>query len=314
MVAAQATTAPSWFDHLLAACLPIVPRPIVRWVSMRYVAGETAEDMVRTVRELNQKGMRATVDLLGEFITDLQQAHNTCASYQAILKRLHDEQLDANISIKLSALGLLLDEGVCTQLVRTLVETAAQHNNFVRIDMEDTPCTDATLRVYTAVRREFPNVGIVMQAYLRRTLGDVRSLMAQGMSHFRLCKGIYREPHALAYQTRELINANYALVLEDCFRGGAFVGIATHDEALVWHGQRLIDQYRLGTDRYEFQMLLGVTEPLRDLLVQGGHPVRIYVPFGGDWYAYCLRRLRENPTVAGHVFRSLLARVLGKVE
>ncbi len=303
-------TAP-WFNKLLVASLPLIPRPIVKAVSSSYVAGETMDDMLATVRQLNAEGARCTVDLLGEFITHIDQAHDTARHYRAMLEAFHNAGLQASISIKLTALGLLLDKEVCAQLTRDLVTTAAQFGNFVRIDMEDTPCTDDTIALYLALRKDFTNVGIVLQAYLRRTLGDVRHICDQRAGNFRICKGIYNEPRRLAYKDRDIINKNYTLVMEEMMTRGAYVGIATHDETLTWEACRLLDKHKIHPDKYEFQMLLGVDPELRHLLLASGHPLRVYVPYGKQWYEYSTRRLKENPTIAGYVFKQFMEKVLG---
>ncbi len=302
----------SLFNRLIVLTLPLVPKPIVRLISRRYVAGETLAEMLGTVQRLNQEGCVCTVDLLGEFITDIQQAHATAARYKMILDTLHQANVQSGVSIKLTALGLLLDEPTCLELVRDVVAYANTLKMFVRIDMEDSECTSRTLDIYLKLRNEFQNVGIVLQAYLRRTLGDVRQIIQAGAGDFRLCKGIYIEPREAAYPDPEIINKNYTLVLEEMLKRKTYVGIATHDEKLVWEAFRLIDAYGLEPDAYEFQMLLGVDEPMRKQIVAGGHKVRVYVPFGEQWYAYSMRRLKENPTIAGYVFQSFWRRLLGK--
>lgn len=302
----------SLFNQLLVTLLPLVPKPLVRMVSRTYVAGETLEEMLGTVRRLNAEGILCTVDLLGEFVTDMRQAESAAAQYHEILLALHQENLKSGVSVKLTALGLQIDKGRCFQLIRDLVGYAASLGRFVRIDMEDSACTSDTIDIYLELRREFKNVGIVLQAYLRRTLGDARHIINTKAGDFRLCKGIYIEPREVAYQDGDLVNQNYALVLEDMISRGAYVGIATHDEKLIWEAHRLIDQYKLKEDQYEFQMLLGVDEQLRDMLLAGGHRLRVYVPFGREWYAYSMRRLKENPQIAGYVFQAFWGQLFGK--
>jgi proline dehydrogenase len=226
--------------------------------------------------------------------------------YLQALEEIARERLDSNISVKLTQFGLKLDFAFCLEKVRALVQRARELKNFVRIDMEDTSCTTDTLRIYDALRREFDNVGIVVQAYLRRTLNDVRELMKNGTpTNFRLCKGIYIEPRELAYRDDDLVNNNFTLVLREILRRHAYVGIATHDERLVWEAMRLIDELMVPKTAYEFQMLLGVDEQLRDIILAAGHRLRIYVPFGKQWYAYSVRRLKENPQIAGHVIKNM---------
>ena len=186
-----------------------------------------------------------------------------------------------------------------------MVEEARKFDNFVRIDMEDTPYTTDTYNLYLTLKQEYPRVGTVMQAYLRRSHQDVIDLAKQGPINLRLCKGIYIEPRALAYKDPYIVNRNYALLLEELFRHQAYVGIATHDEKLVWEGLRLVRQYQLSRNDYEFQMLLGVDRELRDIIVKAGHRLRVYVPYGTEWYPYSMRRMKENPQIAMHVLRNL---------
>ncbi len=302
------TGAQSLLNRLMVLAMPFVPKPIVGQVARRYVAGERVEQMLATVKELNAFGISATVDVLGEFIHHPHEAHATANMYKQILVALREANLDANISVKLTALGLLLDESLCESLMRDLVAVAQEQGNFVRIDMEDSSCTEKTIQLYLALRKDFQNVGIVMQAYLRRTHDDVLRIIDAQAGHFRLCKGIYIEPRWLAYQLPDLINQNYLSILETMIQKGAYVGIATHDERLVWGALQLIRKYNLRRDQYEFQMLLGVDPELRDMLVAAGHHVRIYVPFGKEWYAYCMRRLKENPKIAGYILQNMLKR------
>ncbi|MCI0697684.1 proline dehydrogenase family protein [candidate division KSB1 bacterium] len=292
-------------NRLVVTTLPLVPKPLVRRVANRYIAGDTIDDAVRLVRQLNQKGMMATLDVLGEHISKKEEAEATAANYLEALEAIHREKLDSNISIKLTAFGLKLDFDFCFSNVRRVVQRAKELNNFVRIDMEDSTCTTDTLRLYDLLRKEFCNVGTVIQAYMRRALTDIHGLMQNGApTNIRLCKGIYVEPRHIAYKNRELINKNFTFLLTELMRKKAYVGIATHDERLVWDGMRLVDRLNIPRERYEFQMLLGVDEELRDTIVQAGHRLRIYVPFGKAWYAYSVRRLQENPQIAGYVIQN----------
>ena len=294
-----------WLNRLVVLALPLVPKALVRRVSSRYIAGDSITDAVRTVRELNRRGMMATLDLLGEFITLREEATATADEYLHALETIDREKLDSNISIKLTAFGLKLDFNFCVENVRRVVARAQELGNFVRIDMEDSSCTDDTLRLYDLLRREYRNVGTVMQAYMRRAILDIRQLMANGTAtNLRLCKGIYVEPRKIAFKNRELINKNFTFLLNEMVRNGAYVGIATHDERLVWDGVRLVDELKLPKSSYEFQMLLGVDEELRDFIVNSGHRLRVYVPYGKQWYAYSVRRLQENPQIAGYVIQN----------
>lgn len=296
---------PSRFDRLLAGMLPIVPRPIVRRVSQRYIAGEEFEEVVGVARGLAERGMGSTMDILGEHSDRPALAQAAADEYLSLLELQAAADVDRNVSIKLSQLGLLEDPEACLARMREVVRKAAEIGGKVRIDMEDSGCTDATLDVFRALREEFDNVGVVLQAFLHRSMDDVAA-MAPLRPDYRLCKGIYVEPETVAIQDPEEINRNYLRLLEAMFEGGSYVGIATHDSVLIDAVKLLIARRGLGPEQYEFQMLLGVQESLRDQLRAEGHPLRVYLPYGREWYAYSLRRLQENPSIAGHVFRNML--------
>jgi proline dehydrogenase len=291
-------------DRIIAHTLPFVPKPIVRKVAGRYIAGEEVADALRTVVRLNERGFRTTLDILGEHIHNIEQARSAVREYRRLLEEINRRKLDANISIKLTQLGLKVDLQACHDMANRLVERAKELNNFVRIDMEDSACTTDTLQIYKTLRQDHSNVGVVIQAYLRRTMTDVAAL-EDLRPNYRLCKGVYVEPEKIAYQDMNEINQNYVAILERLLRNGSYVGIATHDESLVAEAFRLIRENRLPVDAYEFQMLLGVSEPLRNRIRGEGHALRVYIPFGRDWYAYSVRRLRENPRLAGYVLRAM---------
>jgi proline dehydrogenase len=291
-------------DRAIVRLLPAVPKPLVRRFSSRYIAGPALDDAIRVVGRLNAKGKLATVDVLGEEVGSADEARAIAGQYHDVLARLDEEKLDANISIKLTALGLELDEGLCHENVEAVVVDAAARGRFVRIDMEDSTTTDRTLALHRRLREDgHTNVGVVLQAYLRRTLGDVPSL-----DNVRICKGIYVEPAAVAFQGFDEVRASYVHCLEALVSQGAYVAIATHDEHLIGEALRIVGEAALPRDRYEFQMLLGVRPDRADELVAGGHRLRVYVPYGTNWYAYSVRRLQENPKIAGYVARDLAAR------
>ena len=296
----------SAFDHLVAAGLPFVPKPIVRYFSRPYIAGETEEEMLAVVRRLSEEGFSSTVDILGEFSSEREQAHRATKRYEAVMERLHEAGLPCKVSVKLTQLGLKIDRDFCRENVRELVLKAQEQDSFVRIDMEDSSCTTDTLELFFRLHEELPGrLGPVIQAYLRRSLDDVRRL-AKVRANVRLCKGIYVEAREIAYKDGEIINRSYLRLLEELLGEGCYVGIATHDERLVWEALQLIDRLGLDRSRYEFQMLLGVDETLRRLIRDAGHKLRVYVPFGRRWYQYSLRRLRENPKIAGYVAKNIL--------
>jgi proline dehydrogenase len=295
----------SLFDNLVRHGMPLVPKPIVGTVAKRYVAGNTLDDAVRVIRDLNREGAMATVDVLGEEVHERAKAEAAVLEYQQVLDRVDQEKLDANISIKPTLLGLTIDEGFCAQQVEGIVLRAKEHGNFVRVDMEDHTCTDATLRIYRRMAEAHGSVGVALQAYMRRLVGDITDLLPL-KPNVRLCKGIYREPRAVAWKEFDTIRANYVYCLEKLLVGGGYVGIATHDPHLVWAGMMVVDRLGLDRSQYEFQMLLGVDPELRRIILDAGHRLRVYVPYGKDWYPYSIRRLRENPTVARHVVRALV--------
>ncbi len=292
------------FNKLVIFFLPLIPKFIVRMVSKRYVAGPVLEDGIRVVKELNSKGICATMDVLGESVKKLEECEESIQEYFKVLDRIHEDQLDCNISVKLTQLGLLIDKEQCYQNIKRIVEKADKMKIFVRIDMEDSSVTDDTIDIFLRLHKKYKRTGIVLQAYLRRSLNDLKKLSKQKIN-FRLCKGIYIEPRSIAFKDPAIINYNFALLMDVAFKAGCYVGIATHDEKVVWHGLQLIHQYKLKRDEYEFQMLLGVDEELRDILVASGHRLRVYVPFGKRWYAYCVRRLRENPKIALYVIKAM---------
>jgi proline dehydrogenase len=295
----------SVLDRLVSAALPLTPKFVVGRVARRYIAGETIDDAVRVIRGLNEKGAAATVDVLGEFITDVSEARATAAEYGRMLDAIERGKLRANISVKLTAFGLGIDDEVCRGLVRGLAQkVAGLPNGFIRVDMENSPYTDRTLALVRELRSEGFPTGAVLQAYMRRTDADAAALADEGIS-VRLCKGIYREAPEIAYQGREEIRESYKRNLRRLFEGTGKVAIATHDEVLVEHACRLIEELKPPADRYEFQMLLGVRERMRDEIIARGHRMRVYVPYGAAWYGYSTRRLRENPAIAGQVFKAM---------
>ena len=296
----------SLLDKTISLALPAVPKPIVGYFSKRYIAGPTQGDAFRVVRSLAEEGAMATLDILGEFISSIEEADANTAGYVDLVQQIAAAQLlRTNVSVKLTALGLLLDRARCLDNMRRLARAAAETDNFVRIDMEDAQCTDATLGIYRTLRTEFPGrIGVVLQARLRRTVDDIDALTAIP-ANFRLCKGIYLEPREIAYVDAEIIRDNFTLCLERMLERSAYVGIATHDERLVWDALRLVRRFGLTPQQYEFQMLLGVEDDLRRILLKAGHRVRVYVPFGEQWYAYSVRRLRENPQIAGYAFKAM---------
>jgi proline dehydrogenase len=297
-------------DRAIVRLLPAVPKPVVRRIADRYIAGTELSDALRVVRELNGQGKMATIDVLGEEITNPDEARAIEQEYLDVFAAIERERLDSNVSVKLTALGLKLDYGLCRENLEAVVRNAAERGNFVRIDMEDSSTTDDTLRLYRELRHAgLDNVGIVLQAYLRRTLDDIRAL-ADLQPNVRVCKGIYVEPESIAFQGYQEVRDNFVRAVEALLEGGSYVGIATHDEWLVSEGKRLVGAAGLGPEEYEFQMLLGVRRDLGNALVREGRRLRIYVPYGSHWYGYSLRRLQENPRIAGYIAADTFGRLL----
>ncbi len=294
------------FNKIIAGLLPFVPKAIVRKVSARYIAGDTLTDAMNTVRRLNKEGAMATVDVLGEFIKNLDEATENTRYSNEVLQTIEKDKVDGNLSIKLTSLGLEIDKDVCERNVRNILDTAREHGNiFVRIDMENSPYTSMTIELYERLRKEYSNVGLVLQAYLRRTENDIKHLLDSGATNLRICKGIYIEPEEIAFKGREEIRDNYTKCVDLALSNGAYVGIATHDEVLVESGKQIVKKLGLTKSQYEFQMLLGVRDQLRRQTISEGHRLRVYVPFGADWYGYSVRRLKENPSVAGHIVKAM---------
>jgi proline dehydrogenase len=292
-------------NSFIAKTLPFIPKPIVGRVSSRYIAGTRLTDAVAAVQKLNAQGMMATLDILGEDVHDRDKAEGIRAEWVRVLDEIENHGLDSNISVKPSQLGFRIDPDFCYGILRSIVQAAHERGNFVRIDMEDSTMTTATLAMYRRLRAEgFENVGVVIQAYLHRSDADVRELVKM-KANVRLCKGIYRESPDIAYQDRDEIRRSFGLLMRVLIESGCYVGIATHDEYLVDKAYELIQRNKPDRNRYEFQMLLGVREQLRSSIVSAGHRLRVYVPYGDQWYAYSVRRLKENPQIAGYVLRAL---------
>ena len=298
---------------MIAGLLPYMPKSFVWIFSKRYIAGKKIEDAIRVSRELNGQGIKVTVDLLGEFISQLSEAEKNKIEYLDIIDTFTKEKIDGNFSLKPTMFGLLIDPRVCYENIREIVARAASYNNFIRIDMEDSQCVDLEIDLYRKLKAEFPkNVGLVVQAYLKRTMSDLENLMdihsKEIPLNYRLCKGIYVEPAEIAYKKYDEINSHFLEDLEFMLKNGVYPGIATHDKPLVDGAYKLIEKYSVPKNMYEFQMLYGVTPELRKSIVDKGHTMRVYVPFGEQWFAYSTRRLKENPKMAWLIIKAIFVR------
>lgn len=297
-------------NQIIAGLLPYMPKKLVWMFSKEYIAGENLAEAIANAKKLNAEGILTTLDVLGEFITTLEEAEANKKEYLDVIEKAEKAGVKGNYSLKPTFFGLLLDKNVAYGHIREVVAKAASFNNFVRIDMEDSPCTDMEIELYRKLKAEFPaNVGLVVQAYLKRTLHDLENM--QDINHpanpvnLRVCKGIYVEPESIAYKQYDEINQYFLKDIEYMFQQKMYPAIATHDIPVIEGAYKLIDKYKLSSDKYEFQMLYGVTPALRRSILDKGHRMRVYVPFGKQWFGYCTRRLKENPKMAGVIIKAL---------
>ena len=296
----------SLLNTLIVKVTQMLPKSMVRVFAGKYIAGEELQDAINLVKQLNSKGIFATLDVLGESIQNKEEAIEAKKKCIEVIEAIETNKLMANLSIKPTQMGLAIDEEFAFQQILEIVQKAKSFNNFVRIDMEDSPFTDPTLRVYKKLNEKIGHVGVVLQAYLKRTLSDIEQLNKLG-TNYRICKGIYVEPESIAYKKRQAIRDNFLKALRLMLENRNYVGIATHDDYLVGNSYKMIKEMNIPKDKFEFQMLLGVKEELRDKINSDGYKVRIYVPFGEDWFAYSIRRLKENPQIAGYVFKNIFS-------
>jgi proline dehydrogenase len=298
------------FNKMIAGILPFMPKKLVWVFSKDYIAGETLEQAIKTAKELNKQGVLTTIDVLGEFIENLDEAETNKQEYLHVIETAEAAGIQGNYSLKPTSFGLLIDKEVAYQHINEIVAKAASYNNFCRIDMEDSPCTDLEIELFRRLKADYPqNVGLVIQAYMRRTLDDIKALndinTPDTPLNFRLCKGIYVEPKEIAYKDFQEVNQHYLEDLEYMLQQKMYPAIATHDKALVDGAFKLLEKYPYAKDKYEFQMLYGVTPALRKMILDKGHRMRVYVPFGKDWFGYSTRRLKENPGMASHIIKAM---------
>lgn len=293
-------------NKIIVGTLPLVPKAIVRKFANRYIAGDKIEDAIATTKKLNDKGFMATIDVLGEDIFNKEDATRAKIECLEVIEAIDKHKLDANESIKLSSLGLKLDHDFCMMNLSEIAKAADSFGQFFRIDMEDSSVTTKTIDVFKDVHKKYPKSGIVIQSYLKRSFDDVKELLKDN-PNFRLCKGIYIEPEEIAYKDKQEVRDSYMRILRLMMENNAYVGIATHDDWLIDESYKLIKELKKTNNQYEFQMLLGVRENLRDKILKDGHRVRIYVPFGTHWYQYSTRRFKENPQMAGYVLKSIFS-------
>ena len=294
------------FNQLIIKITPFLPRWIVWKIAGRYVAGETVTKALEVVRQLNDKGFSATVDILGEHTKTTSEATEITREYMTIYDEISKQKLDCNISIKPSHIGQDISNQILQTNLGKLLDKAEATNNFLRIDMESSAVTDNTISLFKSCYEKYAKVGTVFQAYLYRSQTDLEKLSQNGSFNFRLCKGIYKEPAAIAIQSRRKVNSNFLKLLRFAFEKGIYIGIATHDLALLESSYALIRELNVSTDKFEFQVLYGV--PMSGWLekhLKNNFKVRVYIPFGIDWYAYSIRRLKENPNIAGYILKDI---------
>jgi proline dehydrogenase len=284
---------------------------LAKGFASRFVAGETIDSALAAVVALNARGIHTSLDVLGESVTNEAEARETGRQYVELLDRIHERRLDANVSVKLTALGQDVSESVCRDVITEVLDRAKAYGNFVRLDMESSEYTQRTLDFfYGQLYPAYPeNVGVVLQSYLYRTEKDVAETIA-ARCRVRLCKGAYKEPPEVAYPEKKDVDANYVRCMHALMREGNYPGLATHDEAIIEEAKRFAAAEGIGTDRFEFQMLYGVRRDLQDALVRDGYNVRVYVPFGTQWYPYLMRRLAERPANVAFMTGSLLKEAL----
>ncbi|MCG8551226.1 MAG: proline dehydrogenase family protein [Desulfobacterales bacterium] len=296
---------------IISQTLPYFPPKLIWQFSKSYIAGETTQDAINASSALNRDNIMVTLDILGEFIKTMSQAEQNRDDYLALIRTIEAAGINGNYSLKPTMFGLLIDKTTCFKYIRELTAEAASHGNFIRIDMEDSPCVDDSIEMFRRLKQEFPqNIGLVLQAYLKRTIGDLESMLDLRRDdvdlNFRLVKGIYVEPAEIAYKDYHEINAHFLEDLEFMFKNNVYAAIATHDTPLIQGALDLIKQYQIPKEKYEFQMLYGVTPKQRMELVQNGHRMRVYVPFGEQWFGYSTRRLKENPAMVKHILKALV--------
>jgi proline dehydrogenase len=298
-----------FLNSAIIKLVELFPKSFIYLFASRYIAGERLEDAVELVRELNSKNILATMDVLGEDTTNVEEANVAVEEAIKVLETINKEKLNSTLSIKLTQIGLKLDYNLCLENMKRILTKARELNNYIEIDMEDSSCTVDTINLFKQLRKEFSNCGMVMQAYLRKGEEYLKNTIdyLRGSS-VRLCKGIYNEPPEIAFKGKQEIRDNYLKLLDYLFKENIYVGIATHDIKLINGAKELIKKYNKTNNDFEFQMLLGVKVDLRDKLSQEGFKVRVYVPYGTHWYRYSIRRMKENPELPIAIIKNIFAK------
>ena len=299
-------------NYLIIQIIPFLPKVFVRLVASPYIAGITDDEMLLNVQKLNNKGYDVAIDILGEHVKTEQEATEITERYANLYDRISSQKLNANLSIKLSHIGQDLGYDVVKSNLMILVNAAKKHNNFLRLDMENSPYTSETINLYKKAFESYSNVGIVLQAYMHRSKDDLDKL-ANEKFNVRICKGIYIESEDIAFRDYQKIRDNYIVLVQQALIKGAYVGIASHDEYLIDKLYLWIKENQIPTTQYEFQILHGVPmEKKLQQLIKEGNKVRVYVPYGDNWYDYSVRRLKENPKMAGYIIKNIFSKILGR--
>ncbi len=300
-------------NRFIATILPVFPKKLIWLFSKRYIAGESLDDALKVARDFNLQGVEVTLDVLGEFQTKLEKIEYYKATYLETIHESIKAGIKTTFSLKPTMFGLLIDKDLCLSHIHDIVSVVSKNGSMIRIDMEDSTCTSLELDLFKALYKEFPkNIGIALQAYMKRTLDDLKELNLLNNSdipvNIRLCKGIYIEPDEISYKKKHEINDHFIEDLEFMLANRFYAAIATHDHLLIDASYHLLDKYHVSNDMFEFQMLYGVTPELRDSVVKKDYKMRIYVPFGKDWFSYSTRRLKENPKMVSDILKALFIR------
>ena len=299
-------------NYFIIQIIPFLPKIFVRLVASPYIAGITDDEMLENVKKLNKKGYKVAIDILGEHVITKEEATQITERYAKLYSKIDSQNLDANLSIKLSHIGQDLGYNFVKKNLMILVNEAKKYNNFLRLDMENSPYTSETINLYKKAFEIYPNVGIVLQAYMHRSIDDLDNL-ASHMFNVRICKGIYIESEDIAYRDYEKIRENYIDLVKKALRKGSYVGIASHDEYLIDKLYLWIQENQIDANQYEFQILHGVPmEKKLQQLIKEGNTVRVYVPYGDNWYDYSVRRLKENPKMAGYIIKNIFSKIFNR--
>ena len=296
----------SVINSIFIAFIKLLPKSLVSIFAKQYVAGEHIDDVLKVVEKLNNSGYKATVDILGEHFSDKSEINNIISEYNMLYKLIKKNEFDANISIKPTHIGLDISYDHCLNSFKNILSNAEKYDNFLRIDMESSKATDDTIKIYKELAASSCNVGPVFQAYLNRTYSDIQNMENKEKLNFRLCKGIYKESPDIAITDYHEVNKNYLKILEYAFQHNIYIGIATHDKTLIDQCYQLINKYNVDSEMFEFQVLYGV--PMDGYLEkhkENNYNVRVYVPYGKQWYEYSIRRIKENPNILLYVLKNL---------